>query len=164
MVGVLGLLLPGVLHLGFGWTQLTMGPMLLDLPLWAVVLLPLAKIAATSLSLGSGGSGGTFGPGLVIGGMVGGSFWRLAQGVLSDLPASPAPFVIVGMMALFGAVAHAPFGVMLMVAEMTGNIGLLVPAAIALTFSAVCVRDATVFRGQRATRSRPGDQAESGVL
>ena len=87
-----------------------------------VLVLPFAKILATSLSIGSGGSGGIFGPGMVIGGMLGAAFWRLGHGVLPRLPHSPAPFVIVGMMALFGGIAHAPLAVMLMVAEMTGNL------------------------------------------
>ena len=49
---------------------------LLAIPLWMVLILPFAKILATSLSIGSGGSGGIFGPGMVIGGMLGAAFWR----------------------------------------------------------------------------------------
>src|SRR5690606_2967387 len=101
-VGLLGLLLPQVLHTGYGWVQFGMGEALLATPLWLVLLLPFAKVLATSLSIGSGGSGGIFGPGMVIGGLVGAAVWRLGHGLLPQLPSDPAPFVIVGMMALFG--------------------------------------------------------------
>src|SRR5574341_1595466 len=116
---------------------------LLGLPLWVVLLLPFAKILATSLSIGSGGSGGIFGPGMVIGGMLGAAFWRLGSGVLPMMPAQPAPFVIIGMMALFGGIAHAPLAVMLMVAEMTGNLSLLAPAMVAVAVSTALVGDNT---------------------
>jgi CIC family chloride channel protein len=154
LVGALGLVIPGVLHMGYGWVQLGMGPSLLDLPLWLVLVLPLAKIVATSLSIGSGGSGGIFGPGMVIGGMLGASFWRLGHGVLPGIPASPAPFVIVGMMALFGGIAHAPLAVMLMVAEMTGNLSLLAPAMVAVSVATALVGDTTIYRSQLPDRAR----------
>ena len=74
LVGLLGLVIPGVLSTGYGWVQMGMDNPLLDIPLWMILLLPFAKILATSLSIGSGGSGGIFGPGMVIGGMVGAAF------------------------------------------------------------------------------------------
>jgi CIC family chloride channel protein len=110
LVGTLGLIIPGALHTGYGWVQISMGPGLLALPLWVVLLLPFAKILATSLSIGSGGSGGIFGPGMVIGGFLGAAFWRLTHNVLPQMPLEPAPFVIIGMIALFGGIAHAPGG------------------------------------------------------
>jgi len=153
LVGGLGLVIPGALHMGYGWIQISMSQDLLGLPLWLVVLLPLAKIVATSLSIGSGGSGGIFGPGMVIGGMLGATFWRLGYGVLPGLPHSPAPFVIVGMMALFGGIAHAPLAVMLMVAEMTGNLSLLAPAMVAVGVSTALVGDSTIYRSQLPNRA-----------
>ncbi len=72
------------------------------LPLWIVLLLPFARILATGLSIGSGGSGGIFGPGMVIGAFVGAAFWRLLQAVAPGVGHDPAPFVIVGMMCCFG--------------------------------------------------------------
>jgi CIC family chloride channel protein len=130
-----------------------MSQQIYTLPLWLIVVLPFAKIAFTSLSIGSGGSGGIFGPGMVIGGMVGAAFWRLAAGHLPGLPASPAPFVIVAMMALFGGIAHAPLAVMLMVAEMTGNLSLLAPAMVAVGLSTLVVGDRTIYTSQLPTRA-----------
>src|SRR5437763_5582182 len=129
LVGLMAIAVPQVLATGYGWVQLAMTAAVMTLPLWVILVLPFAKILATSLSIGSGGSGGIFGPGMVIGGMLGASLWRIGADLgVPDLPVSPAPFAIVGMMAMFGGIAHAPLAVMLMVAEMTGNLSLLAPA------------------------------------
>jgi CBS domain-containing protein len=126
---------------------------LLALPLWMVLVLPFAKIVATSLSIGSGGSGGIFGPGMVIGGLLGASLWRLLEPIAPAIPAEPAGFVIVAMMALFGSIAHAPLAVMLMVAEMTGNLSMLAPAMIAIGIATVVVGERTIYRSQLPTRA-----------
>lgn len=152
-VGLTGLLLPQALGMGYGWVQIAMGPGLLSLPLWVILLLPFAKIATTGLSIGSGGSGGIFGPGMVIGGMLGAALWRLGYPVLPGLPSTAAPFVIVGMMALFGGIAHAPLAVMLMVAEMTGNLSMLAPAMIAVGIASILVGKNTIYTSQVDTRA-----------
>ncbi len=153
LVGVMGLFVAGSIHTGYGWVQISMTDELMDLPLWLVLALPFAKILATSFSIGSGGSGGIFGPGMVIGGMLGAACWRLGDGVLPHFPGSPAPFVIVGMMALFGSIAHAPFAVMLMVAEMTGNLSLLAPAMIAIAVATMLVGDHSIYWAQIPNRA-----------
>jgi CIC family chloride channel protein len=152
-VGLIGLILPQALGMGYGWVQVGMGPGLLSIPLWVILLLPFAKILTTGLSIGSGGSGGIFGPGMVIGGMVGAIVWRISYHVLPGVPDSPAPFVIVGMMALFGGIAHAPLAVMLMVAEMTGNLSMLAPAMIAVGISSILVGNATIYTSQVGSRA-----------
>jgi CIC family chloride channel protein len=68
LTGLIAIALPGVVGTGYGWVQKSMGHSLVSLPLWTVLALPFAKILATWLSIGSGGSGGIFGPGMVIGG------------------------------------------------------------------------------------------------
>ena len=153
LVGLLGLVIPQALGMGYGWVQVGMDQRLLGLPLWLVLVIPFAKILATSLSIGSGGSGGIFGPGMVIGGLLGASFWRLTYGVLPGMPATATPFVIVAMMALFGGIAHAPLAVMLMVGEMTGNLSLLAPAMIAVGIASWIVGENTIYTSQLPTRA-----------
>lgn len=153
LVGLIGLVLPQALGMGYGWVQISMGKGLLDLPLWVVLALPLTKIVTTGLSIGSGGSGGIFGPGMVIGGMTGALLWRICYHVFPGLPDTPGPFVIVGMMALFGGIAHAPIAVMLMVAEMTGNLSLLAPAMIAVSLAYMLVGKNTIYTSQLPTRA-----------
>lgn len=152
LVGCLALLFPQVLGTGYGWVQKMMTSDLMTFPLWLVLLLPFAKILATSLSIGSGGSGGVFGPGMVIGALVGAGVWRLLEAVAPGVPLSPAPFVIVGMMASFGSIGHIPIATMLMVAEMTGNLSLLAPAMVAVGIATLIVGDRHIYHSQLASR------------
>lgn len=155
-VGLVGLVLPQVLASGYGWAQKAAATdTLMAIPLWVVLLLPVAKIVATSLSIGTGGSGGIFGPGIVIGGFTGAALWRLGELTeLPWLPDSPGPFVVVGMMACFGSVAHAPLAVMIMVAEMTASFT-VVPAAmvaVGIAYLVVSRTDVSIYRAQRRNR------------
>lgn len=153
LVGLLGLAVPGVLGTGYGQLQVQLDLHgLLAMPLWLILLVPVAKIAATSLSIGSGGSGGIFGPGMVIGGATGAALWRLGH-LLGMGPHDQVAFVIVGMAACFGAIAHAPISVLLMVAEMTGSLALLPPAMVAIAFATLVVGETTIYRSQLSRRS-----------
>jgi chloride channel protein, CIC family len=149
---LMALAVPQVLGTGYGWVQVAMGAGILTLPLWIVLVLPFAKIVATSLSIGSGGSGGIFGPGMVIGGFLGAAVWRLTQG-FPAVPHSPAPFVVVGMIACFGSIAHAPLAVMLMVAEMTGSLEMLAPAMVAVGLASAIVGHRTIYENQLRNRT-----------
>jgi CIC family chloride channel protein len=155
IVGCIALLIPEVLGTGYGWIQQSLGHQLLTLPLWIVLILPFARIAATGLSIGSGGSGGIFGPGMVIGAFIGASVWRLFEPIVPSMGHNPAPYVIVGMMCCFGGISRAPLAVMLMVAEMTGNLSILAPAMVAVGLSWFIVRrsDDTIYRSQLKNRA-----------
>ena len=164
--GLLGLAMPQVLHTGYGWVQqvMTRDGLVTISPL-VLLALPFAKILATSCSIGSGGSGGIFGPGMVVGAMLGAAMWSGGRALgLPAMPSQPAAFVIVGMMALFGGIAHAPLAVMLMVAEMTGTLSLLAPAMIAVAISTAVVGDETIYRAQiRDRASSPFHRARYGM-
>jgi H+/Cl- antiporter ClcA/predicted transcriptional regulator len=155
LVGSIGIAIPEVLGTGYGWVQDSLGHGLLAIPLWIVLILPLARIVATGLSIGSGGSGGIFGPGMVIGAFLGASVWRLFEPVFPSMGHSPAPYVIVGMMSCFGGISRAPLAVMLMVAEMTGSLSIITPAMVAVGISWLIVRqgDDTIYRSQLKSRA-----------
>lgn len=156
LVGLLALLIPQILSSGYGWVQLAADrETLMAIPLWIVIVLPVAKILATSLSIGTGGSGGIFGPGIVIGGFVGAAIWRIAD--LTGAPAvpdGPGVFMIVAMMACFGSVAHAPLAVMIMVAEMTGSFSVIPAAMIGVGIAYILITRTTVsiYQAQRLNR------------
>ena len=152
-VGLLGLGLPEVLGTGYGFLQRAMGGEMGGLSLLVVVALPFAKILASAASIGSGGSGGIFGPGMVIGGFTGAAVYRLLEPIGPGIPHQPGAFAIVGMVACFGAIAHAPLAVILMVAEMTGSLSLLVPAMLAIALAVLVVGDATIYRSQLRSRA-----------
>jgi CIC family chloride channel protein len=156
LVGLLALAIPQILSSGYGWVQKAADTdTLLSIPLWIVVLLPFAKIVATSLSIGSGGSGGIFGPGVVIGCFVGAVIWRLADlAGAPGIPGGPTVFVVLAMMACFGSVAHAPLAVMIMVAEMTASFSVL-PAAVitvGIAYLLVSRTGVSMYRAQRRDR------------
>lgn len=166
IVGLIALAIPQVLGTGYGWVQKGLGQQLLGIPLWIVLVLPFAKILATSLSIGSGGSGGIFGPGMVVGAFVGAAVWRLLEPIAPGVPTNPAPFVIVGMMATFGSICRAPLAVMLMVAEMTGSLTALAPAMIAVGLATLIVRhfDRTIYTSQLKSRAdSPAHRLQRGM-
>ena len=156
LVGLLALAIPQILASGYGWVQIAMTREgLASIPLWIVLVLPVAKIVATSLSIGTGGSGGIFGPGIVIGAFVGAAVWRLADLVGAPaLPDTPGVFIIVAMMACFGSVAHAPLAVMIMVAEMTGSFS-VIPAAmitVGIAYLIISRTPVSIYQAQRLNR------------
>jgi CIC family chloride channel protein len=147
VTGLIGLVLPQVLGMGYGWLQLAMTPE--AIPVIIMIALVFAKIVATSFSVGTGGSGGVFAPGLVIGGMLAASLWTMGHNFIGFyLPSSPEPFVVVGMMALFGAVAHAPVAVIIMVSEMSGTYTILAPAMIATGLAWAIVGRNRIYESQ----------------
>jgi chloride channel protein, CIC family len=156
LVGLLGLLIPEILSSGYGWAQLAADrTSLMHIPLWIVIVLPIAKIVATSLSIGSGGSGGLFGPGIVIGAFVGAAIWRLGELTgLPGVPDGPGIFVVVGMMACFGSVARAPLAIMIMVAEMTGSFSVVPGAILAVGIASMLMSrtNVTIYEAQRLDR------------
>jgi chloride channel protein, CIC family len=96
------------------------------------ILLPLllAKIAATSASLGSGGSGGVFTPALLIGAAGGALFGVGADTVLPGLHVAPVFFVLAGMTAAIASTTFAPITALIMVFEMCQNYGAVMPLAV----------------------------------
>ena len=152
-VGALGLEMPEVLGTGYGWVQRSMGPSLMLIPLWIVLVVPLARIGATAFSIGSGGSGGIFGPGMVIGAFTGASVWRVALALGLPVPHEAAPFVIVGMVACFGSISHAPIAVLLMVTEMTGSLHLILASMLALAVAVAIAGRENIYRAQLVDRA-----------
>jgi chloride channel protein, CIC family len=126
-----------------------------------LLLLGLAKIIATSLTVGSGGSAGDFGPSLVIGGIFGGAFGRAAQLLLHDPRIDPGAFALVGMGTLYGGLAHVPIASLVMVCELAGSYDLLVPLMLATGISFIALRNQSLYHAQRSSwRESPAHRDE----
>jgi CIC family chloride channel protein len=148
IAGTLGLLIPGVLGTGYGLLPALMDhDVLTGMSWWVVLAIPAAKLCATSVSVGFGGSGGVFGPGLVIGGGVGALVWRVAEPI-GMAPHDPTVFVVVGMAACLGPIVRAPIAVLVMAAETVGDAAVLGPGIVGILAAAAVVRDATLYRSQ----------------
>lgn len=122
-VGLIGFFFPQI----FGSGLETIGQALRgNFSLSLLIALIFLKIIATSLSLGSGSSGGVFAPALFIGAVLGGSFGFFMQS--SPFPVSPTgAYALVGMASVFAAAAHAPVTAILIVFEMTGDYKMILP-------------------------------------
>lgn len=102
---------------------------------WLFVILALVKPVATAATFGSRGSGGIFMPSLFIGAMVGSGFAHLLAPVWGFSTLEPGAFGLVGMAALFAAVARAPLTSILIVFEITGDYGLVLPLMVATSIA-----------------------------
>ena len=149
LLGIIGLALPEVYGSGWGQVQLAL---LGKLGLGTMALLALAKMVGTSLSIGSGGSGGVFGPTLVIGGMLGGTVGVLGNMLFPELVTQPGAYVLVGMAAFFAGVANAPIGALVMVSEMTGGYALLAPLLMVSMVALLLSRRWSIYENQLTDR------------
>ena len=117
-----------------------------------LVVVAFLKIIATSLTIGSGGSGGVFGPSMVIGGSVGAAVGKLFHQLMPNIVQQPGAFAIVGMAGFFAGCANAPFSTILMVSEMTGDYKLLVPTVWVALLSYILSRKWSLYSSQVNTR------------
>jgi CIC family chloride channel protein len=108
--------------------------------LWFLILLAAAKIAATSLSLGIGGSGGIFAPSLFIGVTSGYAFGDIADHAFGPAAGQPALYAVVAMGAVFASAARAPLTSLASVVEMTGNFAITLPVMLAIAIAATVSR------------------------
>lgn len=168
LTGLVGLALylgTGKLHaldvLSFGYGSIQ-DALLGQIPWSLLLLIGLGKILTTSFSISSGGSGGVFGPSMVIGGTLGGAIGILAQRLMPDIVTQPAAFVPVGMAGFFAAAANTPISTLIMVSEMTGNYQLLLPALWVCAISYMVGRRWTLYRSQ--VRSRADSPAHRGTI
>jgi CIC family chloride channel protein len=113
----------------------------------------LGKIATTSLTIGSGGSGGVFGPSMVIGGSAGAAIGLLFQRLWPQMQVQPISFMIVGMAGFFAAAAKTPFSTLVMVCELTGDYRLIVPALWVCTLSFFLSDEQSLYSSQMESRS-----------
>jgi CIC family chloride channel protein len=102
-----------------------------NLPVTAMAALCVLKLAATVTSYSSGGSGGIFAPALFMGGMLGGAVGYLDVTVFHHPADSIGAFAVVGMGAVFAGIVRAPMTSILIIFEMTGGYGLVLPLMIA---------------------------------
>lgn len=151
MVGCIGYFFPQAMGQGFGYVQqLIAGVPLggLHATAGALALLAGLKIATTSFTISSGGSGGVFAPSLFIGAMLGGAVGTLAQRLFPDLVPDVSPYVVVGMGSFFAGVANAPVASLLMVCELTGAYELLPPLMLVATIALVTSRRWSIYLNQ----------------
>lgn len=136
MVGAIAIWFPEVLGVGYQATDQALRE---TLTLEVMLLLIVAKTAATAISLAGGFGGGVFSPSLFLGAMTGGAFGLIATGVFPELSSGHGAYTLVGMGAVAGAVLGAPISTILIVFEMTGDYALTIALMVAVVVASTVV-------------------------
>ena len=134
ILGVLGLLFPHILGVGYEAIDLSLSQ---ELTWWVLFILIVFKILATSITIGSGGSGGIFAPSLFLGAMAGGFFGTMVHHIFPDITAAPGAYSIVGMGAVVAGTTHGPLSAILILFEMTGDYKIILPLMMACIISSL---------------------------
>ncbi len=134
MLGLLGFFVPQVFGTGFSVIEDSLNG---SLALSLLLVLIVGKIAATSLTLGSGSSGGVFAPALMIGAMLGGSYGEVMHRLFPALTATSGAYATVGMAAVFAAAARAPITAIIIVFEMSLDYRIMLPLMFATVVATV---------------------------
>ncbi len=157
LTGMIGFFLPQTLTFGYGYAQLALFSQL-SVPF--LLALAIGKIFTTAFTISSGGSGGVFGPSVVIGGAMGGVVGLVFHGWMPSVVAEPGAFVVVGMAGFFTAVSNTPISTIIFVSEMTNSYGLLLPSLLVCSVAYLMSRSFTIFHNQ--VKSRIDSPAHTG--
>ncbi|MFH2047905.1 MAG: chloride channel protein [bacterium] len=137
LLGGIAIFYPQILADGYKTIQLTLEG---HLGITLMLILILMKMIATSLTLGSGNSGGIFAPALFMGAVAGGAFGVLVHSFFPEVTATPGAYALVGMAGMVAATTHAPITALLIIFEMTSDYRIILPLMITVVFSALFAR------------------------
>ncbi len=150
IVGTMGMFVHQVLGTGYGYSQMVF----IKCSTFAVtflLLLAIAKIFATAITVGSGGSGGLFAPSLVIGSFLGGAIGLIFHSIMPQV--TPAAYALVGMAAFLAGTSKTPLTAIILPLEITGSYSLLPATMIASFFAYIVTGDHTLYTKQVNTRA-----------
>jgi chloride channel protein, CIC family len=136
LLGLITLAFPQVMGVGYDTMNMALleemaGPLMFSLIM--------VKILATSVTLGSGFSGGVFTPSLFLGAMVGGSYGIIAHSIFPAISAGPGAYTLVGMGAMAAAVLGAPIASILILFELTGDYRIMLALMVASIVATVLI-------------------------
>ncbi|MCG8619645.1 MAG: chloride channel protein [Desulfobacterales bacterium] len=155
--GIIGFFLPYTLAFGYGLAQ---DAIFNKVSISVLLALAIGKIFTTAFSIGSGGSGGVFGPSVVIGGAMGGAVGKVFNMLMPTVVTQPGAFVIVGMAGFFTAVSNTPISTIIFVSEMTNSYHLLLPSLLVCSLCYLLAKRWTIFENQ--VKSRVDSPAHAG--
>lgn len=149
--GVFAFVLPEALASGYGLVQAAIDGHVATGFLVAVVI---GKMLTTAFTVGSGASGGVFGPSVVLGGLIGALVGQVFIKYVPGISPPVGAFVVVGMAGFFSAAANTPISTIIMVSEITGNYQLLVPSMWVSILAFMLVRHTTLYPSQAQSRAQ----------
>jgi CIC family chloride channel protein len=131
-IGIIGIHFPHIFGVGYETIDLALQSSLA----WYLLLLFIGlKLMATSLTIGSGGSGGIFAPSLFLGASLGGFVGTVVHSLMPASTASPGAYALVGMGAVAAGAMHAPITSILIIFELTDDYRIILPLMIACIIS-----------------------------
>jgi len=137
IIGIMGMFFPQIMGNGYNFIESILNGSGTFFVLLALIF---CKIIATSITLGSGGAGGTFAPTLFIGAMIGGTFGHLVNIVFPNMTANPGAYATVGIGAFLAASTHAPMTAIFLLFEMTGNYMIIIPVMLTSIISTMIAK------------------------
>ena len=144
-VGILGAISIDLLGSGLGGIDKALAG---EFAFRFLLFLIVAKMLATALTLGSGGSGGIFSPSLFVGALLGSAYGEIVNQLFPDSTAPAGAYAVVGMAAVFAAAAQAPMSSIFIVFEMTNDFGLIMPlmaACAAATVAYTAIKKDSIY-------------------
>ena len=125
LTGAIGFFLPQTLSFGYGVLQQALFN---EVSFGILLGVAFGKILTTSFTISSGGSGGVFGPSVVIGGALGGAVGIIFNTLLPELAPPPESMVVLGMAGFFTAASNTPISTIIFISEMTNSYQMLLPS------------------------------------
>jgi CIC family chloride channel protein len=132
ILGCLLIVWPNVFGVGYGTINLSLKN---QLPFIILLTLVFVKILATSITIGSGGSGGIFAPSLFIGAMTGGFFGWAVHEYFPLITADSGAYALVAMGAVVAGTTHAPITAIIIIFELTSTYEIILPLMITCMLS-----------------------------
>ncbi|MBC18053.1 CBS [Pseudodesulfovibrio profundus] len=159
LLGVVFAVYPQVFGVGYGAMNMALNN---SMELHLLVVLVFVKILASSLTLGSGGSGGVFAPSLFMGAMTGGAFGMVLHALLPGQTSLPGAYALVAMGGVVAGTTYAPITAILIIFEMSGTYSIILP--LMLTCITATVMNSTIRRASIYTTKllRRGIDIEAG--
>lgn len=159
LLGVLAIFFPQVLADGYKTISLTLHG---NLAIWLMVILIFMKLIATSLTLGSGNSGGIFAPALFMGAVAGGSFGSLMNKIFPASTATHGAYALVGMAGMVAGSTHAPITALLIIFEMTNDYRIILPLMVTVVMSALVAQRLSPYSIYTSKLARKGIELRGG--
>ncbi|MFC1650082.1 chloride channel protein [Candidatus Latescibacterota bacterium] len=159
IIGLIAIKFPHIMGVGYE----TIGGLFNgEFTLWLIISLIFIKILATSITIGSGGSGGIFAPSLFIGAMLGGAFGTVVNMILPEVTGSVGAYALVGMAAVNGACTLAPLSSIIILIELTDNYGIILPLMLTVVISTFVSRRISADSIYTKKLARKGIQVHQG--
>ena len=143
VTGAVAVFIPEILGTGYDTLGVAMGGELL---LETLLIIAVAKLLVTAMATGLGMLGGLIGPTLVIGGCLGGVVGLIGAWFVPEA-SYPDMYVLLGMVAMMGAVLNAPLAALVAILELSSNPSIIFPSMLTVVVSCVIVREVFNYEG-----------------